>query len=118
MAYNSSPRFNISHPSLLDVFLSQAFEGGVVVISHDFRLLSQIGGEVWVVEKGVRKFDGDIRGYKTALSKAMAAGSSGADAEKTVGKTGKSASTKAAAGGAGAGAGKVAAGGAGKGKFG
>lgn len=96
----------------------KAFEGGVVVISHDFRLLSQIGGEVWVVENGVRKFDGDIRAYKTALSKAMSAGISGAEAEKTVGKGGKSASTKgAAAGGAGAGA-KPAAGGAGKGKFG
>lgn len=115
----ASPRLQADMEMIDSMALAiKAFEGGVVVISHDFRLLSQIGGEVWVVENGVRKFDGDIRAYKTALSKAMSAGISGAEAEKTVGKGGKSASTKgAAAGGAGAGA-KPAAGGAGKGKFG
>jgi len=39
----------------------------VVIISHDFRLLSQVAKEIWVVDKGVRKWDGDIRSYKASL---------------------------------------------------
>jgi len=45
------------------------FQGGVVLISHDFRLLSQVAEEIWVVDKGVKKWDGDIRSYKAALKK-------------------------------------------------
>jgi ATP-binding cassette subfamily F protein 2 len=47
-----------------------AFNGGVVVISHDFRLLAQIAEEIWVVDHGLRVFDGDIRKYKASLKKA------------------------------------------------
>jgi ATP-binding cassette, subfamily F, member 2 len=43
------------------------FQGGVVVISHDFRLLSQIAEEIWVVDHGIKKWDGDIRSYKAYL---------------------------------------------------
>jgi ATP-binding cassette, subfamily F, member 2 len=46
------------------------FNGGVVVISHDFRLLSKIADEIWVVDHGLRVFDGDIRAYKASLKKA------------------------------------------------
>ena len=28
------------------------FNGGVVVISHDFRLLQQVAEEIWVIDKG------------------------------------------------------------------
>jgi ATP-binding cassette subfamily F protein 2 len=47
----------------------KAFNGGVVVISHDFRLLQQITDEIWVVNKGLHIWDGDIRSYKASLKK-------------------------------------------------
>jgi ATP-binding cassette subfamily F protein 2 len=45
------------------------FKGGVIVISHDFRLLSQIAEEIWVVDRGLKIWDGDIRSYKAHLKK-------------------------------------------------
>ena len=45
------------------------FNGGVVVISHDFRLLQQVAEEIWVIDKGLHVFDGDIRAYKASLKK-------------------------------------------------
>ena len=49
-----------------------AFDGGVVLVSHDFRLIDQVAKEIWVCEnKGVRKFDGSIRDYKAELAKKM-----------------------------------------------
>ncbi len=48
-----------------------AFEGGVVLVSHDFRLLSQVAREIWVVENGVTIWDGDIMSYKESLRKGM-----------------------------------------------
>merc|ERR1711871_922386 len=51
-----------------------AFEGGVVLVSHDFRLIDQVAKEIWVCEKKtVKKFDGDIRSYKKILAKKMGA---------------------------------------------
>ena len=47
----------------------KAFNGGVVVISHDFRLLQQIAEEIWVVDRGLRVWDGDIRSYKASLKR-------------------------------------------------
>ena len=47
----------------------KAFNGGVVVISHDFRLLQQIAEEIWVVDKGLKVWNGDIRSYKDSLKK-------------------------------------------------
>lgn len=49
----------------------KAFEGGVVLVSHDFRLLSQVAQEIWVVEDGVNKWEGDIMSYKKYLKKGM-----------------------------------------------
>lgn len=41
------------------------FEGAVVVVSHDLRLIAQIAEEIWIVEKGhVRIYEGDIADYK------------------------------------------------------
>ena len=41
------------------------FEGAVVVVSHDLRLIAQIAEEIWLVDKGtVVKFQGDIADYK------------------------------------------------------
>jgi ATP-binding cassette, subfamily F, member 2 len=46
-----------------------SFNGGVVVISHDFRLLDKIADEVWVIDRGLKVFDGNIRDYKSQLKK-------------------------------------------------
>ena len=41
------------------------FEGGLVLVSHDFRLIDQVAKEIWVCEKGkVTPWKGDIRAYK------------------------------------------------------
>ncbi|CAM9825414.1 unnamed protein product [Chrysoparadoxa australica] len=40
------------------------YEGGLVLISHDFRLLSQVAKEIWVVDRGVTTWRGDIQSYK------------------------------------------------------
>jgi len=45
------------------------FNGGVVVISHDFRLLQHVAEEIWVIDKGLKVWDGDIRTYKSSLKK-------------------------------------------------
>jgi ATP-binding cassette subfamily F protein 2 len=47
----------------------KAFNGGVVVISHDFRLLQQVADEIWVINKGLKVWNGDIRSYKASLKK-------------------------------------------------
>ncbi|ESO86252.1 hypothetical protein LOTGIDRAFT_167298 [Lottia gigantea] len=46
------------------------FEGGIMLVSHDFRLISQVAEEIWVCEKQtVTKWEGDIYSYKEALVK-------------------------------------------------
>jgi ATP-binding cassette subfamily F protein 2 len=45
----------------------KSFNGGVMVISHDFRLLQQIAEEIWVIDHGLTVFDGSIRDYKKSL---------------------------------------------------
>jgi ATP-binding cassette subfamily F protein 2 len=47
------------------------FEGGTVLVSHDFRLIDQVAKEIWVCDKGVTPWAGDIKAYKVHLSKAM-----------------------------------------------
>lgn len=48
-----------------------AFTGGVVLVSHDFRLLSQVAREIWVVDGGISVWKGDIKSYKESLKKGM-----------------------------------------------
>jgi len=44
------------------------FEGGVVLVSHDFRLIDQVAEEIWICEKQtVTKWEGDIVSYKDHL---------------------------------------------------
>lgn len=44
------------------------FEGGMVLVSHDFRLISQVAEEVWVCEnETVTKWEGGILSYKDHL---------------------------------------------------
>ncbi|CZT21620.1 probable iron inhibited ABC transporter 2 [Ramularia collo-cygni] len=51
-----------------------AFSGGVVVVSHDFRLLDKIAKDIMVCEnKTVTRWDGSIGQYKNHLRKKMLA---------------------------------------------
>jgi ATP-binding cassette subfamily F protein 2 len=46
------------------------FEGGVVLVSHDFRLISQVVDEIWICEhEKVTKMNGTIFDYKEQLKK-------------------------------------------------
>lgn len=51
------------------------FNGGVVFVSHDFTLISQVAHEIWVVDHGVKKWNGDIESYKAHIKKAARASS-------------------------------------------
>jgi len=56
--------------SLADAINS--FSGGLILVSHDFRLISQVAEEIWICEKQtVTKWDGDIISYKEMLKKDM-----------------------------------------------
>ncbi|KAG2489307.1 hypothetical protein HYH03_012139 [Edaphochlamys debaryana] len=44
------------------------WDGGLVLVSHDFRLIGQVANEIWEVGAGqVRKWQGDIQSYKAHL---------------------------------------------------
>merc|ERR1712126_441545 len=44
------------------------FDGGVVLVSHDFRLIDQVADTIWICEKHtVTKWEGDILSYKDHL---------------------------------------------------
>ncbi|KAJ1876713.1 ABC transporter ATP-binding protein arb1 [Coemansia sp. RSA 1722] len=46
------------------------FNGGVVLVSHDFRLITQVANELWLCENGeIVKFTGSIEEYKESLRK-------------------------------------------------
>jgi len=48
------------------------FEGGLVLVSHDFRLISQVAEEIWICEnQKVTKWEGDIISYKNTLVRKM-----------------------------------------------
>ncbi|KAJ2970358.1 hypothetical protein NQ176_g8225 [Zarea fungicola] len=49
-----------------------AFSGGVVVVSHDFRLLDKIAKQILVCEnRTIQNWDGSIGAYKDYLRKKM-----------------------------------------------
>ena len=51
----------------------KAFSGGVVLVSHDFRLLEQVAESIWVCdEKTITPWNGTIQEYKAKLRKDMA----------------------------------------------
>jgi len=51
----------------------KGFTGGVVLVSHDFRLLEQVADDIWVCdEKKITPWKGDIKSYKEKLRKDMA----------------------------------------------
>lgn len=44
------------------------FDGGMVLVSHDFRLINQVADEIWVCEnQSIRPWEGDILSYKEHL---------------------------------------------------
>lgn len=46
------------------------FEGGMVLVSHDFRLIDKVASEIWICEhQKVTKFNGNIEDYKGILRK-------------------------------------------------
>lgn len=46
------------------------FEGGMVLVSHDFRLIDKVADEIWICEnQTVTKFSGNIEDYKNILRK-------------------------------------------------
>lgn len=50
-----------------------AFQGAVIVISHDLRLIQQVADEIWICEDGkVQPFPGDIQAYKKHVQKQVA----------------------------------------------
>mgnify|MGYP001810420418 CR=1 FL=1 len=67
--------FAVTHTLTLHTHIVLAdWDGGLVLVSHDFRLISQVANEIWVVDKGtVSKWNGDIVSYKEHLRKSHAA---------------------------------------------
>merc|ERR1711941_188978 len=58
------------------------FEGGVVLVSHDFRLINQVAEVIWICEnQTVTEWEGDILTYKDHL-KAKVMKESNKDAKK------------------------------------
>jgi ATP-binding cassette subfamily F protein 2 len=48
------------------------YQGGLVLVSHDFRLIDAVAKEIWVCDHmKVSVWKGDIRAYKTSLAKQM-----------------------------------------------
>mmetsp|Transcript_3197 Transcript_3197/g.11581 ORF Transcript_3197/g.11581 Transcript_3197/m.11581 type:complete len:139 (-) Transcript_3197:27-443(-) len=44
------------------------FEGGLILVSHDMRLISQVAKEIWVCEdQTITRFNGTIEDYKREL---------------------------------------------------
>jgi len=49
------------------------YQGGLVLVSHDFRLIDKVAKQIWVCEdKGVRVWTEDIRAYKKFLARRAA----------------------------------------------
>ena len=44
-----------------------SFDGGLVLVSHDFRLISQVAEQIWICDNGIEVWKGDIVSYKKRL---------------------------------------------------
>jgi ABC-type glutathione transport system ATPase component len=48
------------------------YEGGLVLVSHDMRLISQVAKEIWICDnKTISKYQGDIASFKLGMRKQM-----------------------------------------------
>jgi len=85
----------------------KTFKGGVLLVSHDMRLISQVANEIWIVDKGLHKFKGDIMNFKMDLRKTMTADQketqAAAEARRDALKASKKSGGAAAGGGGGGG---------------
>ncbi|KTW25892.1 hypothetical protein T552_03166 [Pneumocystis carinii B80] len=46
------------------------FNGGAIIISHDFVLINRVATEIWVIDNGeIKVWDGSIKEYKESLKK-------------------------------------------------
>lgn len=51
------------------------YSGGLVLVSHDMRLISQVAKEIWICDnKTIEKYQGDIMNFKMDLRKAQGIG--------------------------------------------
>jgi ATP-binding cassette subfamily F protein 2 len=63
------------------------FKGGVVVVSHDMRLISQVAKEIWICdEKKITRFAGDIAQYKADTKRRIEAAQAEFETERASGK--------------------------------
>lgn len=54
------------------------YSGGLVLVSHDMRLISQVAKEIWICDnKTIEKYKGDIMNFKMDLRKAQGLGDGG-----------------------------------------
>lgn len=54
------------------------FEGGMVLVSHDMRLISQVAKEIWICDnKTITKYQGDIMNFKMDMRAQMGIDDSG-----------------------------------------
>jgi ATP-binding cassette subfamily F protein 2 len=68
------------------------FEGGVVLVSHDFRLIDQVAEEIWICEKETcTKWNGNIVDYKDSLKKKVMKASNKDAKTKGLGKSARGA---------------------------
>jgi len=64
-----------------------AFEGGVVLVSHDMRLIDKVAKEIWHCEnKQITRFPGDMWQYKQAIAKKLEDAAHKFEAERRGGK--------------------------------
>ena len=48
------------------------FDGGLVLVSHDMRLISQVAKEIWICDKGtLTRYKGTIMEFKEEMAAAM-----------------------------------------------
>lgn len=48
------------------------FQGGMILVSHDMRLISQVAKEIWICDhQKISRYEGDISSFKMELRKAM-----------------------------------------------
>jgi ATP-binding cassette subfamily F protein 2 len=45
------------------------WDGGLVLVSHDFKLINQVAKEIWVCETCIIEWRGDIMDFKQHLKK-------------------------------------------------
>ena len=64
------------------------FEGGMVLVSHDMRLIGQVAKEIWICDnKTITKYQGDILNFKMEMRAQMGIGELRGDASTKVKET-------------------------------